>query len=117
METEYIVMDRAAKMPGNCWGQYRRVAVVEVEAGVKPKMISERARGVVRVVQTWEKQHVGTTERCAFRRALIEARELAAELRALKLELPDAALAKMQEMVDAPAEPSARLRAAAKRAW
>jgi uncharacterized protein (DUF1778 family) len=32
-----------------------------------------------------------------------------------KLELPDAALAKMQEMVDAPAEPSARLRAAAKR--
>jgi len=31
-----------------------------------------------------------------------------------KLELPDAALAKMQEMVDAPAEPSARLRAAAK---
>lgn len=32
-----------------------------------------------------------------------------------KLELPDAALAKMKEMVDAPAEPSARLRAAAKR--
>lgn len=32
-----------------------------------------------------------------------------------KLELPDAALAKMREMVDAPAEPSARLRAAAKR--
>lgn len=32
-----------------------------------------------------------------------------------KLELPDAALAKMQELVDAPAEPSARLRAAAKR--
>lgn len=32
-----------------------------------------------------------------------------------KLALPDAALAKMQEMVDAPAKPSARLRAAAKR--
>jgi hypothetical protein len=35
-------------------------------------------------------------------------------LRPDKLELPDAALAKMQEMVDAPAEPSARLRSAAK---
>jgi hypothetical protein len=32
-----------------------------------------------------------------------------------KLELPDAALAKVQELVDAPVEPSARLRAAAKR--
>lgn len=32
-----------------------------------------------------------------------------------KLSLPDEALSKMQAMVDAPAEPSARLRAAAKR--
>lgn len=32
-----------------------------------------------------------------------------------KLELPDAALAKMKEIVDAPAKPNARLHAAAKR--
>lgn len=32
-----------------------------------------------------------------------------------RLELPDATLAKMQELVDAPAEPSARLRTAARR--
>lgn len=32
-----------------------------------------------------------------------------------KLELPESALAKMQELVDAPPEPSARLRKAAKR--
>jgi hypothetical protein len=36
-------------------------------------------------------------------------------LRPEKIELSDAALAKMHRMVDAPAKPSARLRAAAKR--
>ena len=36
-------------------------------------------------------------------------------LSSAKLELPDAALEKMQELVDAPTQPSDRLRAAAKR--
>jgi hypothetical protein len=36
-------------------------------------------------------------------------------LRPERLELPDAALAKMQQMVDAPTEPSSQLRAAVKR--
>jgi hypothetical protein len=43
-------------------------------------MLSERARGVVRVVATWEKLNVGKTARCAYQRALADAIELAAEL-------------------------------------
>lgn len=80
--TEYVVKTAAAQMPGSCWGVYRRVAVLEVERGTVPAMISERARGVVRVVETWEKLNVGKTERCAYRVALREAEELAARLNA-----------------------------------
>jgi hypothetical protein len=79
----YIVQSSAAKMPSKCWGSYRRVAVIEVEAGVTGvAMISERARGVRRIVETWEKLNVGTTSRCAYQRALDEARALAAQLNA-----------------------------------
>jgi hypothetical protein len=45
-----------------------------------PKMISERAIGIRKVVQTWERRYWGTTERCAFEIAKAEAAELAAEL-------------------------------------
>ena len=76
MKTEFVVMSSCAHMPNSCWGTYRRVALVEVVAGAKPKMISDRARGVVRVVQTWERLSVGSTARCAYRRALAEAEQL-----------------------------------------
>lgn len=78
----YIVMDAAAKMPLKCWGKYRRVAVLEVDCAGLPSMISDRARGVVRVVRTWEKLNVGSTDRCAFEVALAEAYALAAKLTA-----------------------------------
>jgi len=81
-KTEYIVRTAAACMPSSCWGRYRRVAVLEVAAGAQPRMISARARGVVEVVQTWEKLNVGTSERCAYAVALRAAKELAAELNA-----------------------------------
>ena len=60
----YIVMTASARMPGSCWGRYGRVAVVELEPGFsgRPKMISERARGVRRVVQTWERRHMALAE-------------------------------------------------------
>lgn len=81
MATEYVVKASRAKMPATCWGTYRRVAVLEVERGTKPRMISARARGVVRVVRTWERcADRGTNT--AFARALREARELAAALNA-----------------------------------
>lgn len=80
----FLVMTAAACMPRNCWGKYKRVAVVEIDPTAladlgltKPKQISERARGVVRIVETWERQHVGTTQRSAFFRALAQARDLA----------------------------------------
>ena len=43
MNTHFIVKTAAACMPASCWGQYRRVAVLEVEVGTEPKMISARA--------------------------------------------------------------------------
>jgi len=82
----FIVQHAAAQMPQSCWGIYRRVAVLEVEDGVeRVAMISERARGVVRVVTTWERCNVGTSSRCAFARALTEAEELANALNAAAL--------------------------------
>jgi len=78
----YVVMTAVAKMPTSCWGRYRRVAVLELEPGFEgsPKFISERARGVARVVATWEKCNVGERKRSAYVRALAAAHALVAEL-------------------------------------
>lgn len=80
--SRFIVMSRSAHMPANCWGEYRRVAVVETDlpAPFEPTMISPRASRVIRIVDTWERLNVGTTERCAYRKALAEAEALAAKL-------------------------------------
>lgn len=79
----YIVLSSAAKMPSSCKGQYKRVALVELDgSNVRPAMISERARGVKRIVQTWERLSVGKTDRCAYRVALAEA-----EAEALRLNI------------------------------
>ena len=81
--THYIVQTAAACMPNSCWGTYRRVAVLEVEQGVESvAMISERAKGVVSIVCTWERLNVGTTDRCAYEIALAEAHEMITELEA-----------------------------------
>lgn len=82
--SHYIVQDAAACMPSSCKGRYRRVAVLEVEDGVeRASMISDRARDVIRVVETWEKLNVGSTDRCAFRVARREAETLAGRLNAV----------------------------------
>lgn len=79
--THFIVQSASAAMPSSCWGTYRRVAVLEVDADrTCVAMISERARGCRRIVATWERCHVGRTERCAYERALVEAYDLASEL-------------------------------------
>ena len=80
--SNHIVMTAAAKMPRNCWGTYRRVAVVRLEPDFKgiPAMISERAKGVAEVVASWERLNVGTTERCAYEVALTEAYAMAEAL-------------------------------------
>jgi hypothetical protein len=82
MPNRYMILTATTSMPLDCWGRYRRLAVVEVEAGFSgaPSMISPRARGVVRVVKTWEKLHYGKTERSAYGRAHAEAEALIATL-------------------------------------
>lgn len=83
----YIVMTSTAKMPTNCWGDYRHVAVVELEPGFtkRPSMISERARGVARIVIHYGPQNVGTTARCAYQKTLKRAQEYTDELNALSV--------------------------------
>jgi PP-loop superfamily ATP-utilizing enzyme len=78
----YIVMTSSAHVKGKArlYGSYRNVAVVEVEEGAIPKMISERAKGVRRIVQHYGSRSVGKTEKCEYRRALSEAERLTAEL-------------------------------------
>lgn len=79
--SHYIVQTARAKMPAQCWGQYLRVAVLEVEDGyTHVSSISEHAKGVIRIVETWEKCHEGKTERSAAGRALKEAEALAKRL-------------------------------------
>lgn len=78
---KYIVKSSAAVMPSSCWGRYRRIAVLEVDPDVESvTMISTHARGVREIVRTWEKLNVGTTNRCAYAKAMEEAEELCAEL-------------------------------------
>ena len=81
--TRYIVMTAAAKVSGAAKkGNYKRIAVVQAEGDTVPAMISERAKGLVRIVQTWERLSVGKTARCAYAVALVEANALAASMTA-----------------------------------
>ena len=80
----WIVMTSSAKMPANCWGIYRRVALVKLSQeytarDFEPAMISARARGVLRVIDLGN-HFVGKTERCAYERALALADARAVEL-------------------------------------
>lgn len=83
---KYVVVNKAACMPSSCWGHYRKIAVLEMAPdwdGVdEPRMISDRARGVRRVVHVWDRCHHGTTERCASWRAETAADDLASHLSA-----------------------------------
>jgi hypothetical protein len=53
------------------------VAVIELSEGYDdaPK-ITEHSRAVKRIVQLWDKLHVGKTQRCAFQKAFAEAEAL-----------------------------------------
>lgn len=79
--TKFVVRVSRARMPSSCWGTYYRVAVLDMTPDApEPKMISERARGCVRIVRTWEKCRDGSTPKCAVNRAIRGANLLAAEL-------------------------------------
>ena len=73
MATRFIVMTAGARMPLCNWGRYGKVAVCEVEAGVTPKMISERALGMVRIVELHAPLYMAGS-RSAFALALADAK-------------------------------------------
>jgi hypothetical protein len=73
----------------------KRIAVLEVEEGyTRVSMISERARGVIRVVKTWEHLRLGEH---GYTRARREAEGLAAELNDTLLQAARAAHEQMEE--------------------
>lgn len=76
----YIIKQSAAKMPNKVIHPYVWIAVLEVEPGVtEVAMISDRARGVRRVVQTWGPvPRDGKTSRSGVVQAMDEARALVA---------------------------------------
>lgn len=76
----YQLLVASAQMPASCKGVYKRIAIVETVSAERPKMISERTKGVIRIVRSWERLHVGKTERCAYARAMREAEGLLASL-------------------------------------
>lgn len=88
----FIIMTAAACMPGTCWGEYGRIAVVELEPGTTeaPKMISTRARGVRRIVSLEDRLHVGGRY-SAFGLAKARAIDLCDDLNGQWGELPRAA--------------------------
>lgn len=80
----YIVMTASARMPASCMGRYRRVALCRVaDPQNPPRMISRRARGMLEIIQTWERCNAGTHGgNTTFDRARREAAERAAQLNA-----------------------------------
>jgi hypothetical protein len=80
----WIVMTSSAHMPNSCRGRYRNVALVKLNQhytahGIRPAMISGRARGVLQISDMGH-HSVGKTERCGYNRALAEANRRAFEL-------------------------------------
>lgn len=84
MKTEFVIRVSEAHQPSSRKWQHRRtrVAVLEVEPGTVPAMISERARGVVRVVRVWEDLYTGPSQHCQYACAMRAARDLAGRLSA-----------------------------------
>jgi hypothetical protein len=77
----FVVVESSAQMPSSCWGRYSRIGIVEMRrAGNIPAALWTHGRGIVRVVSTWERMHVGKTSRCASERAWAKACALAERL-------------------------------------
>ena len=77
---KYIVMTAEAKMPSKCRGKYGRIAIVETDGINLPKQINPTHKSVIRIVRSWERLNIGKTDKCAFKKALIEANDICKEL-------------------------------------
>jgi hypothetical protein len=88
----FVVMDRQTKSSRAQWSRsYRRLAVVEMDDDwlavermraaifsdrlppTEPARIDRRAKGVIRIVETWEHLNKGLTARSAYHRAMTQA--------------------------------------------
>lgn len=78
----FVVMT-ASTTPLGGWGEYRKVAIVRVEEGYGAGdviRIDERLKAVAKVVEVWDKCHVGITEESCYSRTLHNASLRAEEL-------------------------------------
>lgn len=86
-KTEYVVKTASACMPASCWGKYGRVAIVEIEAGSgAPSRIDEREKNVVAITRLYDRLFWGTSDRCAYRRALALAGKMCEGLNAGRIQ-------------------------------
>ncbi|MCX6783356.1 MAG: hypothetical protein NTZ20_05240 [Candidatus Levybacteria bacterium] len=70
----YSIMTSSAKVSGKArLGTYRNIAVIEWDGLTYPKMISKRARGMLRIIHHFGSQSVGITERCQYKKTLLDA--------------------------------------------
>lgn len=65
---KWIVMTTKAHMPSSCWGayNYRNIGLIELnraEALGAPKMLSDRAKGINRIIDAWYGVHCGETRK------------------------------------------------------
>jgi len=60
----YMIMEAQALMPRSCYGasSYKRIALVELDKGCteRPAMISERSKGLKRIICVIEPVYAGT---------------------------------------------------------
>ena len=85
----HVVMTSCAKMPSSVKAAYINVAVVQLNQeytakNIRPKMISERACGVLRVIHLGHFPAAGKTEKSGYRQALRRAEELALQLNSVR---------------------------------
>lgn len=80
--SHYTIKVSRAKMPSSVkCSDYYRIGLLEIDSpDVQPKMISDRARGVVRVVAVWDRVYMGSTARCAYAVAMREAEAMRDQL-------------------------------------
>lgn len=82
----YIVMEASAHMPSSCKAWYRKIAVVQLTQeytaqNKKPRQISDRDRGIVRVVRIFPPvPAAGRTEHSGLVQTRKAAKELAYQL-------------------------------------
>lgn len=77
----YAVMSASAHMPNSVKAHYRRVAIVLTDGVTIPAMISEHARGVIRIIDTYERLHADGVH-TAYASALADALQRVADLNA-----------------------------------